>query len=146
VFQKITPLSSIKMSDSWEDKPIEPVGAPKANPFANLASSAAEWKPNFGASEFVPTFSAPAAAPAPAPAPAPAAAVEKASPKPAASSSASATAAPAKVSKKTEVKDDEGDVVVPTSHLNLNSDERSGLDEDEEVAVAGESTPARGLV
>ena len=142
MFQKITPLSSIKMSDSWEDKPIEPVGAPKANPFANLASSAAEWKPNFGASEFVPTFSAPAAAPAPAPA----AAVEKASPKPAASSSASATAAPAKVSKKTEVKDDEGDVVVPTSHLNLNSDERSGLDEDEEVAVAGESTPARGLV
>ena len=130
------------MSDSWEDKPIEPVGAPKANPFANLASSATEWKPNFGASEFVPTFSAPA----PAPAPAPAAAVEKASPKPAASISASATAAPAKVSKKTEVKDDEGDVVVPTSHLNLNSDERSGLDEDEEVAVAGESTPARGLV
>jgi hypothetical protein len=27
--------------------------------------------------------------------------------------------------------------VVPTSHLNLNSDERSGLDEDEEVAVVG---------
>ncbi len=140
------------MSDSWEDKPIEPVGAPKANPFANLATSAAEWKPNFGANEFVPTFSLPAAAPAPAPATAPAAAVEKASPKPAGSASASASAgpapapAPAKATKKPVVKDDEGDVVVPTSHLNLNSDERSGLDEDEEVPLAGETKTAHGLV
>ena len=129
------------MSDSWEDKPIEPVGAPKANPFANLAASASEWKPNFGASEFVPTFGAPAAAaaaPAPAPAPvaAPSAAVEKPSPK-AAAAGGGAAAAPAKAPKKADVKDDEGDVVVPTSHLNLNSDERSGLDEDEGVAVVG---------
>jgi hypothetical protein len=129
------------MSDSWEDKPIEPVGAPKANPFANLAASASEWKPNFGASEFVPTFGAPAAAaaaPAPAPAPvaAPSAAVEKPSPK-AAAAGGGAAAAPAKALKKADVKDDEGDVVVPTSHLNLNSDERSGLDEDEGVAVVG---------
>ena len=128
------------MSDSWEDKPIEPVGAPKANPFANLAASASEWKPNFGASEFVPTFGAPAAAAAPAPAPAPvaapSAAVEKPSPK-AAAAGGGAAAAPAKALKKADVKDDEGDVVVPTSHLNLNSDERSGLDEDEGVAVVG---------
>jgi hypothetical protein len=129
------------MSDSWEDKPIEPVGAPKANPFANLAASASEWKPNFGASEFVPTFGVPAAAAAaPAPAPAavaaPSAAVEKPSPK-AAAAGAAAAAAPAKAPKKADIKDDEGDVVVPTSHLNLNSDERSGLDEDEGVAVVG---------
>ena len=128
------------MSDSWEDKPIEPVGAPKANPFANLAASASEWKPNFGASEFVPTFGAPAAAAAPAPAPAPvaapSAAIEKPSPK-AAAAGGGAAAAPAKALKKADVKDDEGDVVVPTSHLNLNSDERSGLDEDEGVAVVG---------
>jgi hypothetical protein len=35
-----TPPAPINMSDSWEDKPIQPVGAPKANPFSNLAASA----------------------------------------------------------------------------------------------------------
>lgn len=40
----------------------------------NLNPSASEWKPNFGAKSFVPSFGAPAAAPAPA-APAPAAPV-----------------------------------------------------------------------
>ncbi|KAI8645182.1 P-loop containing nucleoside triphosphate hydrolase protein [Parasitella parasitica] len=41
----------------------------------NLNPSASEWKPNFGAKAFVPSFGAPpAAAPAPAPAPVPAAA------------------------------------------------------------------------
>jgi len=35
-----TPPVPINMSDSWEDKPIQPVGAPKANPFSNLAASA----------------------------------------------------------------------------------------------------------
>jgi hypothetical protein len=126
------------MSDSWEDKPIEPVGA-KANPFANLAASATEWKPNFGASEFVPTFGAPAPAPAPVPSPATAPAVAAAEKAPIKAAAGGAAAAPAKAPKKLDVKDEDGDVVVPTSHLNLNSDERSGLDEDEEVAVAGEA-------
>ena len=45
----INRMALFEMSDSWEDKPIQPVGAPKANPFANLAASASEWKPNFGA-------------------------------------------------------------------------------------------------
>lgn len=35
----------------------------------NLNPSASEWKPNFGAKSFVPSFGAPAAAAAPAPAP-----------------------------------------------------------------------------
>jgi hypothetical protein len=130
------------MSDSWEDKPIQPVGAPKANPFASLAASATEWKPNFGASEFVPSFGTSAAsAPAPAAAPAAAAAAPAPAEKP---KTAAVAAAPSKATKKSDVKDEEGDIVVPTSHLNLNSDERSGLDDDEEVAVAGRMSGGLG--